>query len=301
MRQRKALAVVDGQTHRVAACGCACNYFFLLRAVYPAFAALQGKLDRCGQQVVAVHGFQLRQTVAALRQVFKTVLARVVANTLGRPGHGTLVVVKRRINFVAVQLFQLELHAVQQFGFVAVLVKALFGDSQLIHRRHLRVGQDKRCRINIFRYGFRFAVNLVIIVTQFQRAARCGVIVFSRCRFHHAVLIIGIVIVADVIGIHAGERVCPRSILQFNCRVLHIFPVRITRTALMAALQFDPNRFRQAGDKLLTFGILPCLFYSNSDRLVCRVGEHHPNAGYRVAVRARRVCNNSAVGFVAAY
>ena len=260
---------------------------------------MQGKLDRCGQQVVAVHGFQLRQTVAALRQVFKTALARVVANTLGRPGHETNVVVKRRINAVVVQLFQLELHAVQRPGCGTVLVKALLGDSQLIHRRHLRVGQGKRYRIIVVRYDFRFAVNFVIIVTQFQRAAGFVIAIF-RIRFHHAVLIIGIVIVADVIGIHAGERVFPRSIRQFNCRVQHICPCFI-RTARMAALQFDPNRCRQAVGKLATLGILPCLFYSNSDRLLCRVGEHHLNAGCRFAVRVLLVLTNNAAGFVAVY
>ena len=90
------------------------------------------------------------------------------------------------------------------------------------------------------------------------------------------------------------ERVCPRSILQFNFRALHIFPGRVIRTVRMAALQFDPNRFRQAVGKLLTFGILPFLFYSNRDRLVCRVGEHHLNAGCRVLT-------NIDAGFVAVY
>ena len=141
----------------------------------------------------------------------------------------------------------------------------------------------------------RGAVNCVLIAAQRQRAAG-GVLALFRIPFHHAVLIIGIVIVADVTGIHAGERVCPRSsvvLRQFNCRVLHIFPVFI-RTVRMAALQFDLNRFRQAVGKLATLGILPCLFYSNSDRLVCRVGEHHLNAGCRVLT-------NIDAGFVAVY
>ena len=263
---------------------------------------MQGKLDRCGQQVVAVHGFQLRQTVAALRQFCKTALARVAANTLGRPDHGTLAVIKRRINAVAVQLFQLEHHAVQQFGFAAAFVKALLGDSQLIHRRHLRVGQGKRYRIIFFRYDLRGAVNCVLIAAQRQRAAGFVIAIF-RIPFHHAVLIIGRAV--DVTGIHAGERVFPRSILQFNFRVRHICPVLVILTARMAALQFDPNRCRQADGKLLIFGILPCLFYSNSDLLACRVGEHHLNAGYRFAVRVRLVLTNIVTnmdaGFVAVY
>ena len=130
-----------------------------------------------------------------------------------------------------------------------------------------------------------------------QRAVG-DVIAIFRLRFHHAVHIIGLA--ADVTGIHAGERVFPRSILQFNCRVRHICPFSI-RTVHTAALQFDPNRCRQVVGKHLIFGVLPYLFHSNRDLLVCRVGEHHLNAGYRLAVRALLALTNSDAGFVVGY